>query len=162
MDFGSILLILAVALVVGVYVARPFGVYRGAALSEGERKRSALEAERERVLAIILELDMDYTMGKIATEDYQAQRGEWVAQGASILKQIDAVAGEAAPESATEGGEIPVGEDLDAELELAVARLRKTGKEKAAGYCAQCGTQLFVGDGFCSRCGQPVKPEVSG
>ncbi|MGD2251776.1 MAG: zinc ribbon domain-containing protein [Anaerolineales bacterium] len=162
MDLGSILLVLAVALVVGVYIARPFGGYRGAAVSEGDRKRSALEAERERVLAIILELDMDYTMGKIATEDYQAQRGEWVAQGASILKQIDAVAGETAPDSAAEGREISPEKDLEAELEVAVARLRKGGKETAAGYCAQCGQQLFVGDGFCSRCGQPVKPEASG
>jgi hypothetical protein len=162
MDLGSILLVLAVALVVGVYVARPFGGYSGAAVSEGERTRSALEAERERVLAIILELDMDYAMGKIATEDYQSQRGEWVAQGANILKQIDAVAGETAPELAAEGREISPEKDLEAELEVAVARLRKGGKEKAAGYCSQCGHQLFVGDGFCSRCGQPVKPEASG
>jgi hypothetical protein len=153
MDISAIIIVLALALVVGAFIARP--LLRGGtrAASEAEQERSVLEAERDRILAALQELELDYRMGKILPEDYQASRAEWMAQGVQVLKQIDQIE----DHQAGAGASAPPPSDLEMELEAAVARLRGAGGETRSGFCGQCGAALVAGDRFCSRCGNPVE-----
>ena len=148
MDLASILVILAMFLLAAAFIARPLARDEGRAVDEAERHLSALAAEQDQILALLYELDTDFAMGKILSEDHQRQRAERVARGAEILREIDLL-GSGFPKT-----DRPTGE-LEALLEEKVARLRKD-LGTAAGYCGHCGSLLSAGDRFCSRCGTPV------
>lgn len=179
MDIGSILLILALAILVSLMLSRPFferhsleaaGAPRNADTYEHER--STLLAERERLLNALLELDFDYTLGKIPAEDYPAQRAALLQAGVSVLKRLDELQGEANGKGAEErieaelaskrigGGEKAVpdsGEAQEDELEALIAARRRARQEKSAGFCPHCGGALYQSDRFCARCGAAVK-----
>lgn len=152
MDLGSILVILALAIVAVGFIARPLfeqngfiDTYQGTGLSK-------LLAERERILTILQELDMDFTMGKIAENDYVDQRSMLVTRGATVLKNID-MQRAAKPDAS----EVLVDkEQLDLQIEAAIAQKRKPKAEATNNFCGQCGNGLYEGDHFCSVCGTPV------
>jgi hypothetical protein len=78
MDLGSVFLILALTILVGLFVSRPF-FERQKAIPNGktsslDHDRSALLAERDRVLNALKELDFDHTLGKIPEDEYPEQR----------------------------------------------------------------------------------------
>ncbi|HSQ25931.1 MAG TPA: zinc-ribbon domain-containing protein [Anaerolineales bacterium] len=95
MDLGSIFLILALLILVGVYVGRPLiedkrNIF---VLQETEdHNRSMLMAERDRILNALQELDFDHALGKIPEEDYPQQRTMLLTRGATILRELDALA----------------------------------------------------------------------
>jgi hypothetical protein len=155
MEIGSFLILLAILLPVIAYLAQPIVTGQGVAVSKRDRRLSTLEAERERLLSYIQEMDMDFTMGKITREDYEAERSIKLTQGAEILRQIDALAdkkGKDTPRSAD-----PVERSLESELETRVASMRKVRDEKISQYCAQCGGEVYGSDRFCSACGAEVE-----
>lgn len=157
MEFGSVLIFLAVLLPVIAYLAQPILAGQGVAVSKRDQRLSWLEAERERLLAYIQEMDMDYTMGKIPPEDYEAERRLKLTEGADILRQIDALAGkrgEAEPRAAD-----PVERSLESELEARVATMRKVRDGKVTQFCPQCGGEIYGADRFCSVCGAEVEAE---
>ena len=158
MDLPSLLLILALTILVAAFVLRPLLAPTPDSqipLGEGGR-RSALLAERERVLSILQELDFDHAAGKIPEKEYPARRAALVTEGAAVLKALDEAENVEewfAPEAAFKGAE-----DREAALEALVASLRiapANGKAPAA-YCTQCGMRAQAGDQFCSRCGQTL------
>jgi hypothetical protein len=153
MDLGSILAILALSLVVVAYVVRPLVEEEGFAVSSEGRKLSALEAEREQVLNVLQEMDLDHAMGKIAEDEYRRLRARAVSRGAEVLKEIDALRGLDPPEGASPEpqAEAEGGADLEARIERAVASRRRY-----AAYCNQCGQARLPGDAFCTRCGAKV------
>jgi hypothetical protein len=170
MDLGSLLLGLALLLIVVFVVARPM------LLGSDPRDRSAADRQadqlifdRERVLAQLRDLDFDQATGKLAEDDYAAQRANLVAQGVAVLKQLDARGLEAAPAN----GASPSTED---EIEAAIAALRQRAPRSfgpattapaqpprraasssvstAAIVCPNCGRPARPGDQFCGGCGQ--------
>lgn len=50
--------------------------------------RAALEAAREAALRALHDLELDWATGKLADEDYQAQRAAMEAEAAAILRQL--------------------------------------------------------------------------
>ncbi|HNO94456.1 MAG TPA: hypothetical protein PKJ84_09805, partial [Anaerolineales bacterium] len=89
MELGSIFLILAVLVAVGMYLYAPF-MYRSRKLSTDEMHEiSALKAERDRVINSLQELDFDFKLGKIPAEDYPEQRAELLKKGSDILRKLD-------------------------------------------------------------------------
>lgn len=52
-----------------------------------------LEQQRDAALNELRALDFDFQTGKLLEEDYRPQRAALIAQGASILQQIDQVKG---------------------------------------------------------------------
>ena len=91
-----LLLILAVAVLVGLYISRPFASRHAAteklirpAAEESEIHRSTLLAERDRVLTALQDLEFDFTLGKIPAEDYPIQRAELFKAGAEALRELD-------------------------------------------------------------------------
>lgn len=178
MDFGSLLVILALIILVGMLISRPF-FQRGAkkpliegasATRQAEHTRSALLAERDRVISALQDLEFDHTLGKIPSEDYPTQRAALLQAGADALRQLDEL--DAAPGSASAEDRLeaavaarradkavqPAGRRTPAqpedEIDAMVAARRKARPEKAAGFCPKCGKPAVKGDKFCSRCGE--------
>jgi hypothetical protein len=176
MDLGSIFLILAVLLLVGLFVTRPLLARQDSQPVTGEpvtdHELSSLLAERDRVLTALQELDFDYTLGKIPEEDYPSQRARMLEYGAGILRQIDQLRGEEKP---------PSGEQDEAEerLEAAIAARKLDGQRRAPGLVNGAGVvpakvaspddELEVAlanrrrarqgkaAGFCPNCGSAVQ-----
>jgi hypothetical protein len=189
MDIGSILLILALLVLVGLFVSRPFfekKLLRTAAgpVSQEEHDLSALMAERDRIITALQELDFDYALEKIPAEDYPAQRASLLQRGADVLRRLDTIQplptqqekaedAEARLEAAiaarradlgrmqaaaATGGTRPVANlgSPDDEIEAILAKRRRDRREKASGFCPQCGMALQVSDRFCPRCGKKL------
>ncbi len=156
MDLGSILIMIALAVLTAAFIVRP--LVEGAAPDFGERgvALSAKKAELEHVLGLIQDLDMDHAMAKILPEDYKASRPELVRRGAALMRQIDGLQGE--------NGRRPLLEqsDVDAEIEAEVARLRGGAGAAPGGFCGRCGQPALAGDRFCIRCGAPLTMEGVG
>jgi NADH pyrophosphatase NudC (nudix superfamily) len=178
MDIGSIFLILGLLVIVGLFVSRPFLERRATPVTQEEQQRSALLAERDRILNSLQELDFDHTMGKIPDEDYPTQRVLLLQQGAQILRELDTYQAQPQGEVLTDDAEerieaaiaarrgevaVPVSSNgsgvriataaPDDDLEVMIAGRRRERKEKAAGFCPQCGSPVQVSDRFCPRCG---------
>jgi hypothetical protein len=175
MDLGSIMLILALALGVGIYISLPLTrhpvseelVSKQKSTDGVDHKRSSLLAERDRVLRTVQELDFDNALGKIPAEDYPVQRNALMATGAEVLRQLDQIE--------SEGGAAGSVEDrLEAaiaarradmrrapsngtdDLEMAIALRRRERQEKSAGFCPKCGKPVQSSDVFCAHCGNSL------
>ena len=53
------------------------------------RQRARAEAYYERVVQNIRDLDDDFATGKIAADEHQAEREQWVQRGSVVLKLLD-------------------------------------------------------------------------
>jgi hypothetical protein len=161
MDIGSIFLILTLAVVVVIFIARSFlepGIENQKLIAvpvaqEREHQWSELLAERDRLLSSIEELDADYGLGKIAGEDYHVQREELVMAGADVLRQIDAVKLERS--RSTLGREQTSAPDD--ELEALISARRSKAAQSNTCFCSQCGNILKPDDIFCPQCGTKVR-----
>jgi predicted nucleic acid-binding Zn ribbon protein len=143
MDFGSLLFVIGLLLVVGVYLALPFIERQAVVTSLAEREMSALQAQQDRILSRLADLEMDMEQDKLLESHYLAQRRDLLIAGADILRQIDALS-EAAPELSSPS--------MDDEIEAAVARLRGS-KGTSDRFCPSCGAAIVPGDQFCAKCG---------
>jgi len=175
MDIGSIFLILALLLLVGLFVSRPLLVRQQNLPLDGDQQvdheLSGLLAERDRVLTSLQELDFDYALGKIPEEDYPAQRARMLEYGAGVLRQIDELQGAEAA--------LPAQDKAEARLEAAIAAHRMAGERRAASAANGAGVvsaQVASPDdelevalanrrrsrpgkaaGFCPNCGSAVQ-----
>ncbi|MBE0410739.1 MAG: zinc-ribbon domain-containing protein [Anaerolineales bacterium] len=122
MDIGSILLLLALAILVGLYVSQPLFSRRSPAgnvqSSKLDHDISSLLAEKERILEALEELDNDHDLGKIPEEEYPLQRGEMVKRGADILRQLDSLQSE------------PLSGNKEAHIEAAIAARRTRSRQR--------------------------------
>ena len=182
MDIGSLLLLLALLVLIGLYIARPLlNPDTVAATPEEDLKEhelSTLLAERDRILTALEELDFDNALGKIPSEDYASQRARLVSQGADVLRKLDELNGDtsddaierrieeaiAARRITTSGVEEaeaipqpqPVLVDADDEVEVQLAARRRARQDKSAGFCPQCGRPVQQSDRFCPKCGNAL------
>jgi hypothetical protein len=116
-------------------------------------------------------LDFDHILGKIPEEDYPAQRTLLMGRGAKILHELDGWKSQPlglSPEARLEdavaqrrsvaraGFEKRQPQSPDDELEALLADRRRNRKEKAAGFCPQCGNPVQLSDQFCSKCGNSL------
>ena len=157
MDIGSFFVILAILIIIVAYIARPLVENRGFAVTEADRRYSRLQAQRDQVLTILQELDMDHSMGKIPQEDYEAQRAILVARGASVLKDMDQLRGPGNAFRLPNGSKDVATSQLEAQIEEAVSQMRTEQSGFDAKFCSNCGNDLEGGDLFCVRCGTPIK-----
>jgi hypothetical protein len=191
MDLGSIFLILALLMLVGLFVSRPLFEKQRSASAEkqktsqgmhadsADRERSALLAERDRILNALQELDFDHVLGKIPEEDYPQQRAALLLNGADILRKLDGMQPEQTEaqnaEQRLEAAIAARRADLQAasgngrsrrvsaaiaspddDLEVMLANRRRVRQEKAAGFCPKCGRPVQKSDRFCPKCGGQI------
>lgn len=189
---GSLFLVLALALIVGLFIGRPFllgdkqetSAAVMTAEQEREHTRSALLAERDRVLNSLQELDFDFALGKVPAEEYPMQRATLLQHGADVLRRLDQMqaAGSTVTAPASSGS-------VEDRIEAAVAARRADAQQRAKGALSKEGrpVQAIHGDsgvavapnkredelenfiasrkrqrketaaGFCPGCGKPVQ-----
>lgn len=163
MEIGSIFLTLALALLTGLYIARPFlekqRVFRNV---NEDHERSSLLAERDRLITALQELDFDNTLGKIPAEDYPTQRAALLARGTEILRALDAYEpanskqdAEARMEDAVARRRAETSSEDDIESLVAARRAART--DKSGGFCPKCGKAVLKSDKFCPHCGKSLK-----
>jgi rubrerythrin len=170
MELGAILLLTALLLGVGFYLAAPLMNGRPRRISEETRATSSLLAERDRVINALQELDFDFKLGKIPEDDYPAQRAELLQKGAGLLKKLDALAPVATASgrdaesrleqavAARRADAAARAEPLsDDEIESMLAARRKARKTKSAGFCPSCGKPILTTDQFCPNCGKALR-----
>lgn len=119
MDLGSLLLFVALLVICGLYVTRPLLADPDEDLNP---ELANLQAERQRVLEALLELDADWEMGKVPEEIYQPQRQQLLAEGAATLRAL---------EKADLEQPAPVHTERD-ELEIMIAAYKKDQDKKGA------------------------------
>lgn len=169
MELGSIFLVLAVLVVVGVYLYAPLTQRGRRMVTDHSHEISSLKAERDRVINSLQELDFDFKLGKIPAEDYPEQRSALLQRGADILRQLDEIApastsganAEARIEKAAAAkradSAMQTIEVNDDDIEAMIASRRKQHKSKSAGFCPKCGKPVLVTDHFCPSCGKSLK-----
>jgi rubrerythrin len=177
MDIGSLFLILALLILVGWFISRPFFEFKNAkqilsSANPQEHERSALLAERDRVVNALHELDFDYTLGKIPEEDYPAQRGMMLQYGADVLRKLDELQEAASASSADDQLEAAIAarkvtqtevktvdheDKADDQIETMIAMRRRAQSEKAGGFCHKCGGPVQKSDLFCPKCGTALR-----
>jgi rubrerythrin len=171
MELGSIFLILAVIVIVGVYLYAPFTVRSRRTRTNETHEISALKAERDRVINSLQELDFDFNLGKIPAGEYPEQRALLLQKGADILRNLDelapvsssAIDAEARIEKATAAGRADAAVntrasvDSDDDLESMISARRKQHNSKSAGFCPKCGKSVLVTDKFCPSCGKSLQ-----
>ncbi|HUH99151.1 MAG TPA: zinc ribbon domain-containing protein [Anaerolineales bacterium] len=170
MDLSAILLLIALLLGIGFYLAAPLisdATPHSAKEETGET--SSLMAERDRIINSLQELDFDFRLGKIPDEDYPTQRRELLQKGADILRQLDALqprplsddeveqrieraAAARRADAATQAQSLS-----DDEIESMLAARRKQRKSRSAGFCPKCGKAVLITDQFCANCGKALK-----
>ena len=170
MELGSIFLVLAVIVIVGVYLYAPFTTYARRARKPESIEVSALKAERDRVINSLQELDFDFNLGKIPAGEYPDQRTALLQKGADILRKLDELApapsssinAESRIEKATAAGRADAGPalhaipDSDDDIESMISARRKQHNSKSAGFCPKCGKPVLVSDKFCPSCGKAL------
>jgi hypothetical protein len=175
MDIGSILLILALFILVGLFISRPLVDRKEVQITtqdiKEEHEYSTLLAERDRTLDSLEELDFDYSVGKIPEEDYPDQRNALLQRGAYILYELDKYK-EESPE-----------EQVEDRLESSIAARRSVAQAESSTQTSDFvpepsdgspATQLIEDDevealiaarrrtqsdksaGFCTQCGTAV------
>ncbi|MCX6082276.1 MAG: zinc ribbon domain-containing protein [Chloroflexi bacterium] len=172
MDIGAIFLLLSVCLLVGLFVARPF-MERRHFLTEsaGDQELSSLLAERDRLIGALQELDFDYTLGKIPTQDYPVMRASLLQRASDVLRKLDVLQPQAVVRADAESRVEAViaarradaaventqtAEVSDDEVEELLAARRTARKEKSAGFCPKCGKPVLRSDRFCPACGKSI------
>ncbi|HEY9077647.1 MAG TPA: zinc ribbon domain-containing protein [Anaerolineaceae bacterium] len=185
MDLGAIFFLLGVVILVGLFVARPLIAGKKYEVSQGQsnapldHRRSALLAERDRVIKALAELDFDQAMGKIPSHIYPVQRAELVQRGAQVLRDLDemtaqhpdlaaedrieaAIAARKAIRHDQAPRTVPMDEKQPADdVEKRIAARRQELKEKVTGFCPKCGKPIHKSDRFCSSCGATLIAEKS-
>ncbi len=153
MDFGSLLLIIALLVFVVVYITRPLNAGHASLVSQREHHHSELLAERDRLMDALLELDFDHDLGKIPADIYSSQRADLVQRGADVLRQLDEFS---RPTAGAEVDSQPASPAQDDPLEAMIAARRQSKKGRAsmkASFCHSCGAKLLPTDRFCPKCG---------
>ena len=167
MDINALFFTLAILVFVGMYLYTPLVERRARRVTEEEHELSTLMAEHDRVLNSLQELDFDFKLGKIPSEDYPSQRANLLQKGADILKKLD----ELTPDNTQLETETQIERAIterravitnakrglsDDDLESMIAARHRTRKEKSAGFCPKCGRPVLVSDRFCPACGKAL------
>jgi hypothetical protein len=175
MDAGSIFLILALILLVGIFVARPFLRPQLASVlrkeDEGaEHQRSSLLADRDRLLTALQELDFDHRLGKIPAEDYPEMRANMLSSAALVMRKLDEIQGVAAqPESPEDRIEqviaarradaavVKAGNGASAAVAAAVKAPARANDELENLIASRKRDRQEKSAGFCPKCGKPAQ-----
>lgn len=175
MAIGSILIGVALLILVGLFIARPF--LRAQDSEAVQTERQLLLEEKEYLLDQIQALDFDHETGKIPTEVHELQRARLMEQATAVLQEID-LAGGAPISTPALDDQADTAVDVDIEIEAAIARLRRQRAQKKietsasvpaaaaatnghARFCPQCGTPTDPDDRFCANCGHNLSLKTS-
>lgn len=84
----KILILLVILLLIGIPYFTKLREDSDPSALQGRRQQELLQ-QKESAYTTIKELDFDYRMGKLSSEDYKALRTKYEQQAISFLKQLD-------------------------------------------------------------------------
>ena len=154
MDLGFIFLAVALIGLVIFVVAQPF-FERVRVASRDNAAAEQLGAQRDSILTAVRDLDFDHVTGKIADEDYTAQRALLMARGADVLKQLDS-AGVVEEAQSIEQAIADRRRSARPTVEAPTTSEAPTPSVAPTLSCPDCGTAYRAGDRFCSGCGRAL------
>lgn len=185
MDIAALFFTLTILILVAMYLYAPLVKGYARPVTQEEHELSALMAERDRIINALQELDFDFKLGKIPSEDYPSQRANLLQKGADILRQIDARTSQQEPKPQREGVErknasrrketlrgsspaheasveIQNDEDrieravIERRVDTAIARPEITDYDLESMISARRRGRKEKSAGFCPKCGKPV------
>ncbi|MFQ5419451.1 MAG: zinc ribbon domain-containing protein [Anaerolineae bacterium] len=160
MTIGSILVGLALLVIIGLVLARPFLTPLP---NRQPSQRTQLLLQKEKLLDEIGALDFDFETDKLPEEVYQPQRERLLQQAEAVLKELDELKLKRRVPLPRNG--TAVRRDIDAEIEAAIKRQRQQPAVAAASsvrptkgpakakFCPECGSPTDESDKFCVNCG---------
>ena len=146
MTIGSILLSIALLVVVGLFLARPFLRFPES-LTVSLTLRQQIVRQKAVLINQIQDLAFDHDTGKIPTDVYEAERQRLIREAAVLSQQLDTLG---------------TANDIEAQIETAVQQLRgnvavSSSVESSTGsFCPQCGYGVDTHDNFCTHCGHAL------
>lgn len=149
MELGSLLIVIFIFFLTGWFILRPFFVIDKKEGRAGTTVRDALEAEKERILQAIEEIDLEFDLKKISSAEFDRNRAALMAEAAGVIKELDKYQ-KSSPKTKVKQAE-PVREEDD--LEKMIAERRKELKSAQSQKCPHCGNVIEKGSQFCSHCG---------
>lgn len=177
---GSLLLGVALVLIVGLFLTRPFFRPLDEEFETDEQIESLL-AQKEALLQDVRSLDNDMEAGKVAPELYAHDRPMLMKRAALVLQQLDRLGYVEAPVATTEAAaavqassamsvddqieaavrKLRTPAEVDADIEAAIQQMRQQGttapatvQPAPARVAAQPATTRY-----CPQCGRPVDAE---
>lgn len=148
MELGSLIIVLFIFLLSGIFILRPFLVSTETRGRSGTTIRDSLVADRERLLHAIEELDLELELKKISPEDHTRNRDILLAEAAKVLKELDNL-----PKTSANKRKKPAHVQEDDNLEKLIADRRKQLRGEMYVKCPHCGEAVDQGGQFCSHCG---------
>lgn len=163
MEIASILLGLALLIVVGLVVGKPF--LTDLTPRRPLTRRQQLLARKETLLNDLHDLEFDHDTNKMPDDVYEFQRAALVKETAVILKELDSPKDrkavdndiEAAIARAKSGKAATADDDIEAAIARAKSSKPASGKKKTTSdktvFCSNCGKPVSSSDKFCTACG---------
>ena len=151
MTFGSILIVILIFILSGVYIIRPFLVKSEITGRSSSSIYDSLSAERERLLLAIEELDLELDLDKISSQEHSRNRDILLAEAAEVLRQLDKY-----QKSGKGKKSAPVKAEPDDDLEKMINDRKKQLKAEKSRFCSHCGKTVEDNDQFCSHCGETL------
>lgn len=110
--------------------------------------RDSLIAEKERLLNAIEEIDLEYELNKISSEEHTRNREILMGEAAKVLTELDKY-----PKSGSSKRKTTVSDEKKDNLERMIADRRKQLKREMSKKCPHCGETVDSSAQFCSHCG---------
>ena len=151
MTFGSILIVLFIFIVSGLFIIRPFMVKSNIYGRSGLSMYDSLSAERERLLLAIEELDLDLDLDKISSKEHTRNRDILLAEAAEVLQKLEKY-----KKPGKRKKQAPVKTEPEDDLEKMIYDRKKQLKAEKSGSCPHCGKKIKESDQFCSHCGEAL------
>jgi hypothetical protein len=148
MEFGSLIVVLFLFILSGLYILRPILVRTRIERRAGSTLRDALTADKERLLQALEELDLEFELDKISQEEHTRSRDLLLAEAAKVLKELDKL-----PKSSPGKKAKPEPALADDELDRMIAARREELKGKSGAKCPHCSKSVKSDAQYCSHCG---------
>ena len=151
MTFGSLLVVLLIFILSGLFIIRPFLVKSEITGRSSSSLYDSLSAERERILSAIEETDLELELTKISPEEHSRNRDILLAEAAVILQKLD---------KHQKPGKVkkPTSQKVEPEddLEKMISDRKKQIRADQSLTCSHCGKAVKENDQFCSHCGEAL------
>jgi len=148
MEFGSVLIVIFIFLLSGLYILRPFLISTDTGGGAGSTTRDLLVAEKERLLLAIEELDLEFELKKISSDEHTRNREVLLVEAVTVMKELDNLP----KNEAAKRKETATVRESD-NLEKMIADRRKQLKGDKSIKCPHCGEAVDKDGQFCSHCG---------
>lgn len=176
MDWGSVLIFLALLIAVVLILIQPFFdhpvkqelIQQNSDPNKYNPDRLRLKDSQKRILAAFQDLETRYDLKKISDAEYEDQRSELLNEGEDVLKSLQAAGlpvsdkPEVSPSavfSITAGSERRLPSFEEDDLETLIMNYRHSRDEKAVGFCPHCKKAVKKNDRYCGYCGLLIEKD---